>query len=754
MPQPQADPFDMARTKAILAGTWKPEQSPFSPDVMARTKAILAPRLDLPIPQPLRNTAGWNLGKELADEATYGALSEPSVPAAQPDKQFARKEALAQALQNYQSKKAWETANPGLAAFAHVAGRSAVPTALSAVGDIAVAGAGLPALAGATSEGAPWLLRAGAQTVPGAWQGALTAAVDPELRNSPGGIGEGALLGAAFGPISYALASPLRSGITAEDAQLARRYIDQGMPLSLAQIPGAPGAVSTASMLGRFTSKLFRMSNPDDIRAVTSKVAEGMGMSGDTLTSGQVAARRQALGQNMDQVALRSKDITDSNSQLRQNLATLWNRAKQPVNLGTSAQAPDATRTVPLAQLRNHMSTVLALLNNGGISGGNYRALTRSDSELMQDIDADGAASPWLRQLRSALDNAYDTANPAEAAQMRLMRNQYRIAIAAPKFIDDATQQVNPRAMLSKLTASGAFGDAGALTSAGQAAGNNVDLGAVALGANRFVRPQPVHVNPALAIGAAGAGMTGAYALQEMGLPETFAHTLANNPVFTAGATGLGALYGAAGMAMNNPGYRNLLLLGASKSFPPLPNPLIPMGVEARMQSGPRQFSAAPYADTIVAAGKQYGQDPGLLARQLRQESGFNPYAVSATGAAGLGQFEPATAKQYGVDVNDPTSSIMGTARYMRDLQARFGNEGLALAAYNWGPGNVSKWLRNGADPAKMPSETRNYVSSIAQMPITSFLGGASSAPGFPVQDNKPLVGATPTPVWQDPGAQ
>lgn len=248
--------------------------------------------------------------------------------------------------------------------------------------------------------------------------------------------------------------------------------------------------------------------------------------------------------------------------------------------------------------------------------------------------------------------------------------------------------------------------------------------------------------------------MTGAYALQEMGLPETFAHTLANNPVFTAGATGLGALYGAAGLAMNNPGYRNLLLLGATKNFPPLPNPLIPMGVEARMQSGPRQFSAAPYADTIIAAGKQYGQDPALLTRQLRQESGFNPYAVSATGAAGLGQFEPATAKQYGVDVNDTTSSIMGTAHYMRDLQARFGNEGLALAAYNWGPGNVSKWLRNGADPAKMPSETRNYVSSIAQMPITSFLGDAGSAPGLPVQDSKPLVGVTPTPVWQDPGVQ
>lgn len=134
------------------------------------------------------------------------------------------------------------------------------------------------------------------------------------------------------------------------------------------------------------------------------------------------------------------------------------------------------------------------------------------------------------------------------------------------------------------------------------------------------------------------------------------------------------------------------------------------------------QDNAGTYAPTIASAADQYGLDPSLLTRQLGRESSFNPNAKSSAGAEGIAQFMPATAKRYGVDVADASSSITGAAHYDADLLKKFGgNEGLALAGYNWGEGNVQKWLDAGADPAKMPKETRDYVQSISGQPIDAW---------------------------------
>jgi len=64
--------------------------------------------------------------------------------------------------------------------------------------------------------------------------------------------------------------------------------------------------------------------------------------------------------------------------------------------------------------------------------------------------------------------------------------------------------------------------------------------------------------------------------------------------------------------------------------------------------------------------GKQYDVDPDLLIAQGSTESGFNPRAVSPKGAQGLAQFIPATAKEFGVNVKDPASSVDGQSRMMR----------------------------------------------------------------------------------------
>src|SRR5690606_5292414 len=94
-----------------------------------------------------------------------------------------------------------------------------------------------------------------------------------------------------------------------------------------------------------------------------------------------------------------------------------------------------------------------------------------------------------------------------------------------------------------------------------------------------------------------------------------------------------------------------------------------------------------PYADLFTSAGSKHGVAPVLLAAIAKQESGFDPGAVSHAGAQGLMQLMPATAKGLGVtDSFDPTQAVDGAARLMRDLLDRFGRTDLALAAYNAGP--------------------------------------------------------------------
>jgi len=107
-------------------------------------------------------------------------------------------------------------------------------------------------------------------------------------------------------------------------------------------------------------------------------------------------------------------------------------------------------------------------------------------------------------------------------------------------------------------------------------------------------------------------------------------------------------------------------------------------------------------------AETEHGIPPGLLVRQAWQESRFNPNAVSPAGAKGLMQFMPATAAEWGVSVFDPASSADGAGRYMAWLYGRTGSWSLALAAYNWGIGNV---LKKGMSAA--PKETRDYVAEI-----------------------------------------
>jgi hypothetical protein len=125
--------------------------------------------------------------------------------------------------------------------------------------------------------------------------------------------------------------------------------------------------------------------------------------------------------------------------------------------------------------------------------------------------------------------------------------------------------------------------------------------------------------------------------------------------------------------------------------------------------SSARVSANTPYADLFAAASRKYGVPATLLSAVAKQESGFNPRAVSAAGAQGLMQLMPGTAKGLGVSNSfDPAQSIDGAARMLRDLTNRFGRTDLALAAYNAGPGAVLKY--DGIPPYP---ETQRYVRNV-----------------------------------------
>ena len=108
------------------------------------------------------------------------------------------------------------------------------------------------------------------------------------------------------------------------------------------------------------------------------------------------------------------------------------------------------------------------------------------------------------------------------------------------------------------------------------------------------------------------------------------------------------------------------------------------------------------------AAARRHGIPEDLFLRLVRQESGWNPRAVSRKGALGLAQLMPATAALLGVDPADPRQNLEGGARYLAQQYRAFGSWRLALAAYNAGPGAV---LRHGGIPPY--AETQGYVVAI-----------------------------------------
>ena len=127
--------------------------------------------------------------------------------------------------------------------------------------------------------------------------------------------------------------------------------------------------------------------------------------------------------------------------------------------------------------------------------------------------------------------------------------------------------------------------------------------------------------------------------------------------------------------------------------------------------SRPAAFADAPYADLIDHHAGRHRLPADLVRAVIQVESAFNPWARSSKGAMGLMQLMPSTAVDLGVrDPYDPEANIAGGTAYLRQLLDRFdGNEELALAAYNAGPGAVERYGQQ-VPPYR---ETRDYVEKI-----------------------------------------
>lgn len=119
---------------------------------------------------------------------------------------------------------------------------------------------------------------------------------------------------------------------------------------------------------------------------------------------------------------------------------------------------------------------------------------------------------------------------------------------------------------------------------------------------------------------------------------------------------------------------------------------------------------AAPFEALIVEQAAAHGVRPDLVRAVIQAESAFDPMARSHKGAMGLMQLMPATAEELGVrDPYDPEQNVRGGVKYLKALLVKYsGNEELALAAYNAGPGAVEKY---GAVPPYR--ETRSYIARI-----------------------------------------
>src|SRR5687768_4547969 len=157
----------------------------------------------------------------------------------------------------------------------------------------------------------------------------------------------------------------------------------------------------------------------------------------------------------------------------------------------------------------------------------------------------------------------------------------------------------------------------------------------------------------------------------------------------------------------------------------------------ARAERRPEEVVCA----LIETAASKHAIPVAFFTRLLWKESRFRSDAVSPKGAQGIAQFMPGTAAERGLaDPFDPVAAIPASASLLADLNTRFGNLGLAAAAYNAGADRVARWL---AEAASLPWETQDYVVSITGVPAEAWSDPEGGAKLPEADDGKDCLAIT-----------
>jgi len=184
--------------------------------------------------------------------------------------------------------------------------------------------------------------------------------------------------------------------------------------------------------------------------------------------------------------------------------------------------------------------------------------------------------------------------------------------------------------------------------------------------------------------------------------------------------------------------------VGARSGARSRPRPQTRSGARRSPQAMPaaRRVSRTDLAETIHAAARRHDVDPALIEAMIEAESAWDPRAVSRTGAQGLMQIMPATARDLAlISPFDPIENVRAGTAYLRQMLDRFeGRVELALAAYNAGPSTVAAYA--GVPPYP---ETVAYVRRVLRL----WLGDA--APTVVPATRRTPGGASPAPPVRPP---
>jgi soluble lytic murein transglycosylase-like protein len=181
------------------------------------------------------------------------------------------------------------------------------------------------------------------------------------------------------------------------------------------------------------------------------------------------------------------------------------------------------------------------------------------------------------------------------------------------------------------------------------------------------------------------------------------------------------ALVGSIWFSPAVPGMSGAIAKAMAQSFPgsrpevtttTQPRGIIDDPVAKRRQ--PKLWTVRTRFDKLIElVSRRHDVDPALVKAMVQAESGFDPTAVSSSGALGLMQVLPETASRFSIeDLSDPHQNLKAGVKYLKYLIELFdGNVIMAVAAYNAGPSRVLRY--RGVPPF---SETRNYLTKVMEL--------------------------------------